>query len=358
MDQDKMISLIGDLSSANGAPGFEDEAVAVLRRYSEGLGDISEDSMRNLYVYRKGNRGNRAVVQLDAHSDEVGFMVQNICADGTLKFINLGGWVPCNVPAHSVRVRTKRGYIPGIVASKPPHYMTEVERNAVPKIADLVIDVGAVSREDAVKNFGVRVGEPVVPDVDFRYLKEPGILYGKAFDCRLGCAALVAAMKELDGKDLAVDLVGAFAVQEEMGLRGARVTANRIKPAAAIVFEGCPADDTFNASAEMAQTALKKGPMLRHVDNGMITNPRFQRFALDIGEELGIPVQQGVRSGGSTNGASIHLSNEGVPVIVIGLGVRYAHTHYCYSSYSDFENAVKLGVAIIERLSPERIAGF
>jgi putative aminopeptidase FrvX len=358
MDETKMISMIGELSSANGAPGFEDEVVALLRTYCQGLGDVREDSLRNFFVYSRGNRGNRPVVQLDAHSDEVAFMVQNICADGTLRFHNLGGWVPFCVPAHAVRVRTPKGYIPGIVASKPPHYMTDAEKTSLPKIADMVIDVGAVSREDAVKNFGVRIGEPVVPDVSFQYLKEAGILYGKAFDCRLGCAALAATMMELADQELKVDVVGAFAVQEEMGLRGARVTANRVKPAAAIVFEGCPADDTFNASAEMAQTALKKGPMLRHLDNQMITNPRFQRFALDTAAELGIPVQEGVRTGGSTNGASIHLSNEGVPVIVIGMGVRYAHTHYCYSSYSDFENAVKLGTAIIRRLSPELIEGF
>jgi putative aminopeptidase FrvX len=373
MDKAGMISMIGELSSANGAPGFEDEVVALLRHYCQGLGDMYEDSMRNLFVYSKTNRGDRPVVQLDAHSDEVAFMVQNINADGTLKFHNLGGWVPFCVPAHAVRVRTRGGYIPGIVASKPPHYMTDAEKNSLPRITDMVIDVGAVSREDAVTNFGVRIGEPVIPDVGFRYLNDAEILCGKAFDCRLGCAALAATMmelacpdtaglepasRELTDRELAVNVVGAFSVQEEVGVRGARITANRIKPAVAIVFEGCPADDTFNASAETAQTALKKGPMLRHLDSQMITNPRFQRFALDLAEELGIPVQEGVRTGGATNGASIHLSNEGVPVIVIGMGVRYAHTHYGYSSYSDFENAVKLGTAIIRRLSPELIGKF
>ncbi|MDR3147325.1 MAG: M42 family peptidase, partial [Treponema sp.] len=127
MDEARMISMIGELSSANGAPGFEDEVVALLHSYCRGLGDIYEDSLRNLFVYAKTNRGNRPVVQLDAHSDEVAFMVQNICADGTLKFHNLGGWVPFCVPAHAVRVRTPRGYIPGIVASKPFHYMSDAE---------------------------------------------------------------------------------------------------------------------------------------------------------------------------------------------------------------------------------------
>ena len=91
--------------------------------------------------------------------------------------------------------------------------------------------------------------------------------------------------------------------------------------------------------------------MLRHIDAKMITNPRFIRYAIDLGEELGIPVQQAVRTGGSTNGAPIHLSGLGVPVIVIGLPVRYIHTHYCYASFCDFENSVKLAVEIIKRLN-------
>jgi putative aminopeptidase FrvX len=356
MNKEQMIRLIRELSEANGAPGFEDEVVEILRRYGEELGALQEDSMRNLYIHRTGNQG-KPLIQLDAHTDEVAFMVQQICPDGTLKFIPLGGWVPSCVPAHAVRVRTAEGYIPGIVASKPPHYMTEAERSGTPKIADMVIDVGATSREDAIAHFGVRVGEPVVPEASFQYLKAQDVLYGKAFDCRIGCAALLGVLRSLAGKTLNVDITAAFAVQEEMGLRGARITAQTLKPRAALVFEGCPADDTFNAS-DMAQTALKKGPMLRHIDNGMITNPRFQRFALDIGKELGIPIQQAVRSGGSTNGASIHLSNQGTPVIVIGLAVRYAHTHYCFASYQDVEQAVELGGAIIERLNAERIGSF
>ena len=126
-----------------------------------------------------------------------------------------------------------------------------------------------------------------------------------------------------------------------MGTRGAAVTANTVKPDLAIVFEGCPADDTV-AEPYMIQTAIHKGPMLRHIDARMITHPRFQRYALDLAEELGIPVQESVRTGGSTNGAPIHLSNQGVPVIVIGIPVRYIHTHYGLAAHSDVENAAKL----------------
>lgn len=108
----------------------------------------------------------------------------------------------------------------------------------------------------------------------------------------------------------------------------------------------------------MVQTAIKRGPMLRHIDARMITNPRYQRYALDLAEQLGIPVQDAVRSAGSTNGAAIHLAEKAVPVIVIGIPVRYAHTHYGISAYADFENAVKLACEILKRLDEEQIMRF
>ncbi len=152
-----------------------------------------------------------------------------------------------------------------------------------------------------------------------------------------------------------MDIVGACAAQEEVGVRGATVTAQVIKPDIAIVFEGCPADDTC-VEQYMVQTAIKRGPMLRHIDARMITNPRYQRYALDLAEKLGIPVQDAVRSAGATNGAAIHLTEKAVPVIVIGVPVRYAHTHYGISAYADFDNAVKLACEILKKT--KRDSGF
>ena len=262
------------------------------------------------------------------------------------------------VPAHRFWVRNREGaYIPGITASTPPHFLSAEARRAPLEIADITVDVGATSREEAVEAFGVRIGEPVVPDVTFTYDERSDLMVGKSFDCRLGCAAILKTLRELQGQELAVDVVGACAVQEEVGTRGAAVTAQVVKPDIAIVFEGCPADDTC-VEPYMVQTAIKRGPMLRHMDARMITNPHYQRFALDLAAEEGIPVQEAVRTAGSTNGAPIHLSNSGVPVIVIGVPVRYAHTHYGISAYGDFENAVRLACAILRRLDGERIAGF
>ena len=358
MDKQTTLQMIAAISNANGVSGFEDDVVSEILPYAEQVGETKVDRMRNVFIRRKENTGSRPVVQLDAHSDEVGFMVQAICPNGTLRIIPIGGWVSHNIPAHKVWVRNRYGkYIPGLTASKPPHFMTEQERKAPLDIKDITVDVGAVSREEAIEVYGIRIGEPVAPDVTFTYSEETDLMVGKSFDCRLGCAAILKTMHELAGQELAVDIVGACASQEEVGVRGATVTAQVIQPDLAIVFEGCPADDTC-VEPYMVQTAIKRGPMLRHIDARMITNPRYQRYALDLAEKLGIPVQDAVRAAGSTNGAAIHLTGRGVPVIVIGVPVRYAHTHYGVSAYADFDNAVKLACEILKRADAELIESF
>ena len=358
MNKATTLEMIAAISNANGVSGFEDDVVSAILPYAKEVGETSVDRMLNVFIRRNENTGNRPVVQLDAHSDEVGFMVQAICPNGTLRIIPVGGWVTSNIPAHKVWVRNRHGkYIPGLTASKPPHFMSEQERKAPLDIHNITVDIGAVSREEAIETFGIRIGEPVAPDVTFTYSEDTDLMVGKSFDCRLGCAAILKTMHELQGEELNVDIVGACASQEEVGVRGATVTANVIKPDIAIVFEGCPADDTC-VEPYMVQTAIKRGPMLRHIDSRMITNPRYQRYALDLAEKLGIPVQDAVREAGSTNGAAIHLTGRGVPVIVIGVPVRYAHTHYGISAYADFDNAVKLACEIIKRLDETQIEAF
>ena len=358
MDKQTTLQMIAAISNANGVSGFEDDVVAAILPYAEQVGETKVDRMRNVFIRRKENTGSRPVVQLDAHSDEVGFMVQAICPNGTLRIIPIGGWVSHNIPAHKVWVRNRYGkYIPGLTASKPPHFMTEQERKAPLDIKDITVDVGAVSREEAIEVYGIRIGEPVAPDVTFTYAEDTDLMVGKSFDCRLGCAAILKTMHELAGQELAVDIVGACASQEEVGVRGATVTAQVIQPDLAIVFEGCPADDTC-VEPYMVQTAIKRGPMLRHIDARMITNPRYQRYALDLAEKLNIPVQDAVRAAGSTNGAAIHLTGRGVPTIVIGVPVRYAHTHYGVSAYADFDNAVKLACEILKRADADLIESF
>ncbi len=358
MDKNTKLSLIEKLSNANGISGFEDDVVEIIRESAKEYGSISEDAMRNVYLERNGNSPEKPVLMLDAHSDEVGFMVKAIRPDGMLEFMTIGGWVTTNIPAHIVRVKNALGdYIEGVVASKPPHFMSEQERSAKLEVAHLVIDVGATSDKEIIEDYKIEVGAPVVPDAIFKYDEKHDIMRGKAFDNRLGCASVINTFDELKNDKLDVNLVGAIASQEEVGTRGATVTVAHVQPDIAICFEGCPADDTVVPSYQ-AQTCLKHGPMLRHIDVRMITNPRFQRYALNTAKETGIPTQTAVRTGGGTDGAPIHVGGKAIPCIVIGIPVRYAHTSYGYSAYSDFENASRLAVEIIRRINRETILSF
>ena len=351
------LQMIQELSDAPGASGFEDEVVAVARRWCAPIGQMKEDFLRNLYISRKENRGGRPVVMLDAHSVEVGLVVHSIKPNGTLRFLMLGSWNKNALIGTKVLVRNADGdYIPGIIAAKPVHFMTAAEKEtAMNDIANMVIDVGATSYADAVENFRVRMGEPVVPDTKFYYDEKRDLMFGKGFDCRMGCAALIEALRRLDGKELPCDVIAVLSTQEELGPRNSKVTVHHIHPDIAIVMEGCPADDTFTAPYAI-QTALKCGPMFRHLDVSAICAPRYQRWALDLAAKKGIPVQESVRQGGGNNAASIQTALVGAPSIVCGVPVRYAHAPNCISTWYDFEKSVEMVIALLENITPEMIA--
>jgi len=353
------VDLIRRFSQVPGASGFEDLVLDVARDCAMGLGRVEEDCLRNFYIHRKENTGNKPVIMLDAHSDEVGFMVHSIKPNGTLRFVPLGGWNKNALVSARVLVRNAVDeYVPGIIAAKPVHFMSAAERaNPSLEIRDMVIDIGARSAREAIEDFHIRIGEPVVPDTTFRYDEQHDLIFGKAFDCRIGCAVLLEVLRRLEGKDLPCDVVGVLSSQEEVGDRGCRVAVNHVKPAAAVVLEGCPADDTFTEGYAI-QTALKKGPMFRFMDTSVICNPRFQRYALNLAEKKGLPAQASVREGGGNNAAVIQTALEGIPAIVAGVPVRYIHSMNGMCSLYDFEATVNLVQAILESLTPEHIAAF
>jgi len=351
------VKMLQELSDAPGASGFEEEVVKVARRWAEPIGELKEDFLRNLYIRRKENTGTKPVIMLDAHSDEVGLIVHAIKPNGTLRFLQLGSWNKNALPASKVLVRNALGeYIPGIIAAKPVHFMSAAEKanQSALDISTMVVDIGATSYEDAVNNFHVRMGEPIVPATTFEYDEKHGLFFGKGFDCRIGCAVMLEALRRLEGKELPCDVVAVLSTQEEVGPRNSKVTVHHINPDIAVVMEGCPADDTFT-EGYMIQTALKKGPMFRHMDISAICAPRYQRWALDLAAKKGIPVQESVREGGGNNAASIQTTLVGAPSIVCGIPVRYAHTTNCISSAFDFEAGVQMLIALLENITEDVI---
>lgn len=352
------IEVIRDLSNAYGAPGFEELVIKEVIKHKGNL-TARIDNLKNCYLSYTEIDENKPTVMLDAHLDEVGFMVSSIDENGLLNLQPLGGWLPYNVAAQLFVVRNADGeYIKGVVSSKPPHFMTDAERKKPLEMDDLKIDVGATSREEVLNEFKVYIGAPIVPFVEFDYNERNGTMLGKAFDNRLGCAAVIEILKELSKEEnLPVNVVGALAAQEEVGLRGATITSRRVKPDIAIVFEGSPSDD-HTKSAALAQCRMGYGPQIRHRDSSYIANDRLLELASEVAEKQNLPVQHAVREGGGTNAGAIHLSNLGVPCLTLGVPSRYAHTHHLYASYEDFQRTIRLAVEVVKKIDAAYIEGF
>lgn len=349
------LEMVAAFSNANGVSGFEDDVLAVARQYIAETVRVEEDKLRNLYLRPAGNTGKRPVVMIDGHSDEVGFMIQSINKNGTLKFIPLGGWQAQVVMGLKVRVKTIDGNtIPGVVGAKPPHFVKPEDKSKSIEIDEMFIDVGASSKSEAMTDYHIAPGAPVVPDVTFSHNQQKGIVMGKAFDCRLGCAAVIQTLNLLAGLSLGVDVVGTLSSQEELGLRGVQVSARRIAPDVAVVFEGTPADDTFK-DEDAAQSVLKKGPQIRHRDNSMVANPRFVAFARQVAQKADIPFQDAVRESGGTNGGMVNLAGQGVPTVVLGVPVRYIHAPHGIAAIDDLQWAVKWACEIIKGLDEDTI---
>lgn len=349
-----MLKLIESLTNAFGPSGFEEDVVDAVKRHldAENLPiDVDVDAMNNIYLRLRANKGGRKTVMLDAHTDEVGFMVQSILQNGLITLATLGGWVSTNIPAHTVLIKTQSGnYVRGVVASKPPHFMSDKEKAAPLEIENLLIDVGVTSREDVLSLFGIQVGDPIAPEVTFSYNETTGVLFGKAFDNRLGCVSVIETLKRLSQLgDLGVDVVGALASQEEVGTRGAYVTSQVVKPDYAIVFEGSPADDLYFDSYT-AQCALKKGTQIRHLDASYVSHRGIINHAKAIADNESIKYQSAVRRKGGTNAGRIHMQAKAVPVLVLGVPSRYVHTHYNYSALEDIESTVSLAVSVIKTI--------
>ncbi len=331
--------LLEKLSQAHGASGEESE---VRRIFRSELGEgVTTDRAGDMICERKGSSDSPRIM-LAAHMDEVGLMVQSITAGGMLKFIALGGWWAHTLLAKRVRIRTRSGEeIPGVIGAKPPHFLSEAEREKLVKIEDMFIDVGAGSAEEAA-GFGVRVGDTIVPDSPFARMRNPDLLLSKAFDDRAGLSVVIQAARLLGSTPHPNTVFAAGTVQEEVGTRGARTAAFYINPDVAIVCESAPADDFPGTPAEERQCALGGGVQIRFMDSSVISHRKFTDFAIRTAEKHGIRHQLAVRRKGGTDAGPIQMHAAGVPTVVLATPARYVHTHNTIVNTADYLCSLQL----------------
>jgi putative aminopeptidase FrvX len=350
------LSLLQSLAEAPGAPGCESAVRTIFQQHLAPCGTLREDKLGSAICDRPGS-GPR--VMLTAHFDEVAFAVQNITSRGFLKIVALGGWWTHNLLAQRVQVITATGRkILGIIASTPPHFLSEGQRDKVMAIEHLFVDIGASSAQEVTEKFGIALGDPLVPLSEFTRLENPDVVVCKAFDNRVGCAVMVETMLRLRKAKLACALTAVGTVQEEVGCRGAVTAAATVKPDVALIMEGTPADDTPGMSADESQGALGAGPQIRLLDPTALMNRPLANFIAKIAKQEKIPHQIAVRRSGGTDAKSIHLAGEGVPCVVVGVPARYIHSHNAIVNLKDYEHTIQLMVAVIQSLDAKSVAKF
>jgi putative aminopeptidase FrvX len=348
----KYKKLLQELTDSHGIPGFEEEAVAVMKKHIEAADDISYDKLGSLIARKKGT-SQRPRVMIAGHIDEIGFIVREITPDGYIKFFPVGGWWGHVALSQRVIVKTSKGDVPGVIGAKPPHLLQEEERKKVQEVKDMFIDVGVCDGFD-VQSLGVRPGDPVVPDSKFRIMGNKDLYMNKAFDNRIGAAAAVAVINELSGVKHPNTVYGVGTVQEEVGLRGAGTAAHVVDPDVAFVADVSLASDGPDAP-KGSYGKLGTGPSVTVFDGSMIPNRRLRDLVVDTANEKKIPFHFAAIDRGGTDGGRIHISRGGVPCIYMGVATRYIHSHTGIIHKGDFENLVKLIVEVIKKLDKKTV---
>ncbi len=353
---DFTLNLLKELTETPGVSGYETPIRSVIRRYLEKYGELSQDKIGSV-ICRMPGTAEKPAVMLAGHMDEIGFMVKQISPEGFIKFLPLGGWFDQVLLGQRVVIQTGKGEVVGVIGSKPPHLLSAEEREKVVKRKDMYIDIGASSKED-VEAAGVQLGDPVIPRADFVELAGGLTYLSKAFDDWVGTALIISAMQELNGKDHSNTVYGVATVMEEVGLRGATTSVRAVDPDVAIILESDIAGDDPGIKPDESSIKLGQGPTIVLYDARMIPNIRFRDLVLQTARQIEVPVQFSAIEGGATDGGVIHLHGTGVPTIVIGVAARHIHSHSSIIHRHDYDHAVKLLLALIERLDEKTVASL
>ncbi|MGD8236909.1 MAG: M42 family metallopeptidase [Armatimonadota bacterium] len=353
--RDATVELLRELTEANGVPGFEGNIAKIVEREVGAFTDISRDHLGSIICEKDGGSGGPKIM-LAGHMDEIGFMVNIVTKKGFVKFSPLGGWWDQVLLGQRVVIETRKGPVTGIIGSKPPHLLSPDERNKVQKRSNMFIDVGARDKRQATDTFGILPGDPITPLSAFGRMANKQLLMAKAWDDRVGVGLFVETLKRLKRRKHPNVLFGVGTVQEEVGLRGAQTSVQTIGPDLGIVLETGIAGDVPGISDEESSVKLGGGVTIYLLEGSMIPDARFRDFAIDVCKRDKIPHQVSILERGGTDGGRMHLHARGVPCLIVGVPTRHIHSHTGIIHARDFDNAVKLLLALIKRLDAARVA--
>ncbi len=333
------------LVETHGSPGYEEAVQAVFRKRVEKVCDsVTTDVLGSVIAVH--NDGGGPKVLLDGHSDEIGFLVRYIDDKGYLYLAASGGWDEEVMVSQRVLVHTESGSLPGVLGKKAIHLMDPEERKKKSEFHKLWVDIGARDGDHAKEL--VNIGDSVTMDAFFVPLAD-GKAVAKSFDNRAGIFCVSETLRALSKKVKACTY-GVSAVQEEIGLRGARTAAYAINPDVAVAIDVTHALDIPDADKRKAgDIKLGQGPVIVRGPN--INRKVFERL-VKVARDKEIPYQVAASGGGTGTDANvIQLSREGVATGLIGIPLRYMHNPCEVLALGDLDNAVKLLTAFVESVT-------
>ncbi len=337
------IALLERLSNAVAVSGDEGEVRAIVLESIRGIADeVKVDALGNVLAVRKAQAPNALRVMVAAHMDEIGFMLVEDDDGGLYRFELVGGIDVRQLAGKPVLVG--KDHLPGVIGAPPIHLTSADERSRAISLESLRIDLGP--RGEGQANPGDRATFATC----FRQVGPS--LMGKALDNRLGVATLIELVRHAPPE---IELLAAFTVQEEVGLRGARVAAFAFQPDAAIALDSTPANDLpmwDDSESVFYNTRLDGGPALYIADSSTLSDPRLIRHFMRTGDELGIPYQVRQPGGGGTDAGAIHRHLAGIPSLSISIPSRYAHSAVLLARLSDWEHTLALMFAGLRRMQP------
>ncbi len=337
------VNLLKKLCEEYGASGHEERVRdLIISEVKDYCDEVKIDNIGNL-ICRIGS--GKPVYMFDAHMDEIGFVVKYIDEHGFIYFVPVGGFWPPTVINQRVVILGEK-MVTGIIGSKPPHIMDEEEMKRPLKLKDFFIDVGASSREE-VEKMGIRVGDPIVWKSTFEEIGDNFV--SKSLDNRIGVLVLIEMIKSLKNFNGTAYFV--FSVQEEVGLKGARVAAYNISPDISISVDTGLAGGSPAVQEKEAPPKLGAGPIITHVEaagRGLVASPYVNRWLIDIARNNEIPYQIDVTDGGVTDAAIIYITGRGIPSASVGIPSRYIHSPNEMINRKDVENTIKLLVRAVE----------
>jgi endoglucanase len=337
--------LLKKLSDAHGLSGFEGNIKTIIRKELDGYVDeITEDRLGNLIAIKKGSDFS---VMIASHMDEIGLMVQYIDDKGFIKFVGIGGWFNPTLHTQRVVLHGTKGPVPGVIGSKPPHVMTPEDRKKEIKMEDLFIDIGASSAEEAA-GLGIEIGTPVTIEQELIKLANNRVT-GKALDNRVGVLVLIETLRRMK---TSMTIYAVFTVQEEIGLKGAKVSAFALNPDVAIATDVTIPGDHPGVSKKEASPEMGKGPVLVLASasgRGLLADNRLITWLRSAGDKMKIPYQLEVGDGGNTDASIINLVRDGIPSIPLSVPSRYIHSPVEVVDLKDVESTIDLLVEALKK---------